>query len=89
MDTPASTTILGAAKLTGRTSGGWTVGVVEAVTGREYARFSTARSSRLEVEPLTNYFVGRAERELGRRAGLGVLATAVNRSLGPNLEACW
>ncbi|PYQ38018.1 MAG: hypothetical protein DMF77_25250 [Acidobacteria bacterium] len=85
VDTPASTTILGAAKLTGRTSGGWTVGVVEAVTGRESARISNGLlSSRVEVEPLTNYFVGRAERELGPRAGVGVLATAVDRSLGPS-----
>jgi hypothetical protein len=35
VDEPAATTILGAAKLTGRTAGGWTVGVLEAVTGRD------------------------------------------------------
>jgi len=87
VDVPAATTILGAAKLTGRTSGGWTVGIVEAVTGREYAQYSSGLvSSRTEVEPLTNYFVGRGERELGRRAGVAVLATAVNRSLGPSLD---
>ncbi|HYU43958.1 MAG TPA: DUF5916 domain-containing protein [Vicinamibacteria bacterium] len=87
VDTPASTTILGAAKLTGRTSGGWTVGVVEAVTGRESARISNGLlSSRVEVEPLTHYFVGRAERELGARAGVGFLGTAVDRSLGPSLD---
>ncbi|HUG52134.1 MAG TPA: DUF5916 domain-containing protein [Vicinamibacteria bacterium] len=81
VDTPAATTILGAAKLTGRTSGGWTLGVVEAVTGREHARLSDGSSfGRAEVEPLTNYFVGRAQRELGRRASIGVLATAVHRS---------
>ena len=74
VDTPASTTILGAAKLTGRTSGGWTLGVVEAVTGREYAQLSNGlMRARVEVEPLTNYFVGRAQRELGRRAAIGLL----------------
>ena len=83
VDTPASTTILGAAKLTGRTSNGWTVGVVEAVTGREFARVSDGGTpSRLLAEPLTNYFVGRVEREIGRRASLGFLGTAVSRSLG-------
>ena len=83
VDAPAATTILGAAKLTGRTSGGWTVGVVEAVTGREYARLSDGiAESHTEVEPLTNYFVGRAEREIGRRASLGLLGTALNRSIG-------
>jgi hypothetical protein len=83
VDTPVSTTILGAAKLTGRTSGGWTVGVVEAVTGRELARTSDGfAQAHVEVEPLTNYFVGRAQREIGRRAALGFLGTAVDRSLG-------
>jgi Domain of unknown function (DUF5916)/Carbohydrate family 9 binding domain-like len=87
VDTPVSTTILGAAKLTGRTSGGWTLGAVEAVTGREFARTSEGTtSSRIEVEPLTNYFVGRAEREMGRRASIGVLATTVDRSLGAALD---
>ncbi len=81
VDTPGSTTILGAAKLTGRTAGGWHVGVVEAVTGGEFARRADGSSlSRVEVEPLTNYFVGRARRELSRRAAIGFLGTAVNRS---------
>ena len=83
VDMPPSTTILGAVKLTGRTSGGWTLGVVEAVTGRELARVASGFArTRAEVEPLTNYFVGRAQRELGRRGAVGVLATAVDRSLG-------
>ena len=38
---PPSTTILGAAKLVGRTKSGWSVGLLEAVTGREYARVAT------------------------------------------------
>ncbi len=82
VDTPESTTILGAAKLTGRTRGGWTVGVLEAVTGRETARLSDELSfGREEVEPLTNYVVGRMRRELGRRGAIGFLGTAVNRDL--------
>jgi len=82
VDTPVAATILGAVKLTGRTPGGWTVGVVEAVTGREDARLADgpARST-FEVEPLTNYFVARAQRGLGRRGAIGFLGTAVNRSL--------
>src|SRR5207245_11524586 len=88
VDTPATATILGAAKVTGRTRRGWTVGALEAVTGREFARFSDGSSrGRVEAEPLTNYFVARAQRELGRRAGIGFLAHAVNRSLRtPELE---
>jgi hypothetical protein len=33
------------------------------------------------VEPLTNYFVVRMQRDIGRRAGAGFLATAVSRRL--------
>ena len=82
VDTPTSTTILGAAKLVGRTNSGWNVGLLEAVTGREYARVSTGADRRdVEVEPLTNYFVGRAQRALGRRGSIGFLGTAVVRDL--------
>jgi hypothetical protein len=81
VDRPTATTILGAAKLTGKTRGGWTLGLIEAVTGREYAeRVQENRRSRLEVEPLTNYFVGRVLREKNR-GGVGLLTTGVHRSL--------
>ena len=81
VDAPASTTILGAAKLVGR-SHGWNVGVLDALTGREFARIADgAARSELEVEPLTNYFVGRAQRDLGSRGAIGFLGTATNRDL--------
>ena len=43
-DAPATTTILGAAKLVGRTRRGWTLGALDAVTGREYARLFGRRA---------------------------------------------
>jgi hypothetical protein len=88
VDRPNATTILGAAKLTGKTRNGWTMGVLEAVTGRERAQMVTDRVlDRTEVEPLSNYFVGRIQREKGRTA-IGLLATAVNRDLrSPALRA--
>jgi hypothetical protein len=88
VDKPASTTILGAAKLTGRTAGGWTLGLLEAVTGSEFADVAIgAARDRLEVEPLTNYLVARTQGDVGRRAAVGLFATAVNRRLdAPNLE---
>ncbi len=82
VDRPASTTILGAAKVTGKTSGGWTVNFIDAVTSREWA--DTAAGSargRMEVEPATNYLAARAYRSVGQRAGFGMLTTAVNRNL--------
>jgi uncharacterized protein DUF5916/cellulose/xylan binding protein with CBM9 domain len=84
VDVPEQTTIAGAAKLTGRTRGGWAIGVLDAVTTNEDARFVDSAGSEREtlVEPLTHYFAGRVRRDF--RAGntsLGGLFTAVNRRL--------
>ena len=89
VDEPTATTILGAAKLVGRTTSGWNVGVLEAVTGREYADVATGPArGRVEVEPLTNYFVGRTQHALGARAAIGFLGTAVLRDLQtPELQS--
>jgi hypothetical protein len=81
VDSPTGTTILGAGKLTGKTSKGWTFGLIEAVTAREFAEVMQSGSrSKAEVEPLTNYFVGRVLKEKGR-GGIGFLSTAVQRDL--------
>jgi hypothetical protein len=83
-DGPETTTILGAAKLTGRTAGGWSMGLLEAVTENESAIFVDAAQARQEavVEPLANYLAGRLRRDLnGGRTTIGGLATAVNRRL--------
>jgi len=78
---PATTTILGAAKLTGKSASGWSVGVLEAVTGREFAQWADGGAEgRQEVEPLSNYLVVRAFRDR-TRAGYGLLFTAVSRDL--------
>jgi hypothetical protein len=80
---PASTTIIGAAKLTGRTRNGWTLSSVDAVTAREQADVvqGATRTTR-DVEPLTNYFAGRAFKELGTRGGIGLIGTATDRRFG-------
>ncbi len=78
---PAATTILGAAKLTGRLQNGVSVGLVEAVTRREVG---TGGST---IEPRTNYLVGRALKEFrGGRSQVGTMFTAVNRDLDPVTE---
>jgi hypothetical protein len=81
-DPPTATTILGAAKLTGKTARGWSIGLLEAVTSTEKAATQTAFvSGEAIVEPMANYAVVRLQRDIGRRAGLGLLGTAVNRRL--------
>ncbi|HEX4935461.1 MAG TPA: DUF5916 domain-containing protein, partial [Gemmatimonadaceae bacterium] len=84
VDTPTTTTILGAAKLTGKTRNGWTLGVLDAITGREYSRVSDGLRARddVQAEPLTNYYVGRAQHAIGSRASLGLLTTMVHREEG-------
>lgn len=73
---PLNSTILGAAKVTGRLSNGLSLGILNAITGRE----SVAES--LTVEPRTNYFVARAQQDLrGGKSGVGMIFTAVNREL--------
>jgi hypothetical protein len=84
-DTPDDATILGAAKITGRTSNGFTVGLMEALAGKEEARFVPAAGGGEQVqvvEPLTNYFVGRVRKDLRQGATqIGVIGTSTMRQL--------
>ena len=82
VDMPSATTILGAAKITGKTARGWTINFIDAVTSREWAETALgAVRDTVEVEPLTNYAAARVRRDIGKRAGVGMLATMVNRDL--------
>jgi hypothetical protein len=83
VDAPDATTILGAGKLTGKV-GPWSVGVLNALTAEEKARFLDASNTQATtpVEPLTNYFVGRVSRDFrGGNTILGFGGTAVNRDV--------
>ncbi|HTL84677.1 MAG TPA: DUF5916 domain-containing protein, partial [Acidimicrobiia bacterium] len=88
---PTSTTIYSAAKLTGKTNTGWSVGVLDAVTGEENATVVDSAGMMMKpiVAPLTNYAVGRVKRDLrGGKTTVGASATAVDRALsGTPLEA--
>jgi hypothetical protein len=87
VDMPSSSKVLGAAKLSGRRANGWSIGVLDAVTAREWATVAFADSApglrqHDEVEPLTNYFVARLKRDLrGGNTTIGVVGTSVNRDL--------
>jgi hypothetical protein len=83
---PEATTILGAAKVTGRTANGLTIGLLDVVTEREraeYVRADDTRSSQV-VEPLTNYAVARVTKELngGNLVVGGIFTTVARRTPG-------
>ncbi|WP_144896197.1 DUF5916 domain-containing protein [Lutibacter sp. Hel_I_33_5] len=87
-NTPINSTILGAAKFSGKTKDGWSVGLLETVTANEYAEIDNNGTRREElVEPLTNYLVGRAQKDFNNRnTYVGGIFTATNRSLQGKLN---
>jgi hypothetical protein len=82
-----ATSILGAAKLSGRTASGWSIGVLDAVTARESARAADVADGparRVPVEPLTNDGVVRVRRDApSGAAAFGFMGTAVKRDVEP------
>src|SRR5690606_17355720 len=89
---PLATDILAAAKVTGRTESGWTVGLLDAFTDDARGTYIDATGATQSgiVEPRSNYFVGRLSRDL--RQGdtmIGAMGTAVNRDLGDARAAAW
>jgi hypothetical protein len=83
VDYPDVSTILGAAKLTGRFRTGTSVGFLGAVTDEESAQISkgSLRSS-VEVAPRTGWGLGRVIQEFGKyRSTVGAHLTVVHRDL--------
>ncbi|MFN7118655.1 MAG: DUF5916 domain-containing protein, partial [Saprospiraceae bacterium] len=82
-NSPLNTTILGAAKFSGKTKTGLGIGILESVTAREVAEIDNSGERRTEVvEPLTNYFVGRVTQDFKEgQTVLGGIFTATNRDL--------
>lgn len=102
-DFPVSTTILGAAKFSGKTKDGWTIGVLESITAKEFAEIelddreeiteslnlqNELGSKRKElVEPLTNYFVGRVQKDFNdRNSFVGAIFTNTVRDMERSLD---
>lgn len=77
------TTILGAAKLTGKNKNGLSWGILESVTSREFAEIDSLGFKRQQiVEPLTNYFVARAQQDIHKgNTVVGGMFTATNRKI--------
>jgi len=78
---PRFATILGAAKVSGKTADGFSIGVLEAVTAEEHATFvdSLGNKSKRIVEPLTNYSLVRLRKDVLGNSNAGMILTSVNR----------
>ena len=86
---PASTTILGAVKVTGKTSGGLSVGLLQSFTQKETAEIASPVGLRTQVvEPFGSYTVGRVHKDWDKgNTSLGAMATSSLRSVSdPGLE---
>ncbi len=79
---PDRTTILGAAKITGKL-GGWNIGFVNALTAREQAEIDMSGERFHEVvEPFTYYGVFRAQKDVNQgQQGFGWMVTGLGRDL--------
>jgi len=80
---PATSTILGAAKFTGRLASGMSVGMLGAVTDDESARTFRFpdQFGAVRVAPRTTYGVTRLQQEFGSGSSTAVMGTAVHREL--------
>jgi hypothetical protein len=87
VDYPSASTILGAAKLTGRPRSKTSIAVLGAVTGEESAQVfsdTTALTSDVRVGPRAYWGVARLQQEFGRSGSTaGLLVNTVHRDVSP------
>ncbi len=78
---PEATRILGAFKLSGKTSSGWSIGVLESLTNNTKAVIDSAGiRSKQSIEPMTNYFNARVQKDIKKgKTIIGGMVTATNR----------
>jgi hypothetical protein len=80
---PDNTSIINALKLTGKNKSGFSMGIVNSMTAKEYATISSEFASAKEaVEPFTNYFIGRLKQDFNKGSTtIGGIATSTIRSI--------
>jgi hypothetical protein len=84
VDAPEAARIIGALKLSGKTSSGWSIGILNAVTNREEARIAASDGTLTDspVEPLSNYSSAKLGKDFREgRSGLEAIGTMMLRSL--------
>ena len=81
MDFPDNTTILSAVKISGKSSNGLSVGVLQSLTANEHATIDSLGKRRREsVDPLTSYTIVRVQQDFKQgNTMLGGMITSTNR----------
>jgi len=88
VDGPEFTKILAAAKVTGKTASGWSIGILDALTDKEEAvvRDPQGKEYGIAVEPMTNYAVVSLQKDYNDgRTNIGGIGTGVHRKL-PSID---
>ena len=87
-DSPERTTILGAVKFSGKTKNGWSIGIMESMTSKEFAKINSNGAEKKQlIEPFTNYFVGRIQKDFNQRnTFLGGIITSTIRDLDADTD---
>ncbi len=82
---PSNSTILGASKITGKLKSGTSIGLLTALTQREFAQnYDRENDStyKTQIEPMTLYSVARVEQQFGKeRSTVGISLTGIGRNL--------
>ena len=83
LEMPGETSIISAAKVTGKTENGLSVGFLQSVTDKEYANvWVEGGERRVQVAPTTNYVVGRIQKDWGKgNTYMGGMFTSTHRWL--------
>ena len=81
IDYPENTSILSAVKISGKTSDGFSVGLLHSITSKEEAAiFSGGKTQHVSVEPPTSYTVARIQQDFNEGTTmLGGILTSTNR----------
>lgn len=81
-DEPRSATILGAAKFSGKTEGGTSIGVLTALTDEEEFTFrdSLGRERSLRAEPSASYNLFRVKQDFWGNSNVGAIVTGTSRT---------
>lgn len=79
---PSNTTILGAAKLNGKTNSGLSIGVLQALTQEEKAVVVDSKGNRSEqiLEPFAHYNVIRLKQDVFENSNIGVMLTSTAKN---------